>query len=215
MNNKRGMIVEAALKLFGQRGFSKVSIKQIAQQANVSQVTIYNHFENKEILVEEIVNGLMGKVMKAADEVYSSEQSYEGKLTEIFELCNSETMKVIEHYFSSESLTDYKLRELIFQAVNTQKEEIYNKFIDLGYALKVIPSKINKQSILFMLRALNFSGKTLDIVEDATKLSQDLVYLFLYGIIGKEKGGIQDLSGEEVLQLLTQQVKYELEKGAE
>lgn len=215
MKDKKARIIEAALVLFGRKGFSKVSIKEIAQQAGVSQVTIYNHFENKEVLVEKIVQGLMDKVMAAAEQIYSSELPYEEKLLKAFEVCNSETAQAVEHYFTPESLADPKLLALIFQAVNTRKEEIYVKFIDLGYALRAIPAAIDKQSILFLLQSLNVNGLTIDEEQDREKLSQDLIYLFLYGIIGKEKGSLEDLNGEEVLQLLTAQVRSELEKGGE
>ncbi|MGQ0513956.1 TetR/AcrR family transcriptional regulator [Bacillus sp. D-CC] len=41
---KRRAIKEAAFLLFSERGFNEVKIEHIAKEANVSQVTIYNHF---------------------------------------------------------------------------------------------------------------------------------------------------------------------------
>lgn len=215
MNDKRDQIIEAALLLFGEKGFSAVSIKEIAQLAGVSQVTIYNHFENKEGLVEKATAILMDDVLAAADQVYASDLPYEEKLNEAFDVCGSQTAQTIEQYFSRESLTDPKLAALILQAVNLRKEEIYLKFIELGYTLQKIPSEIDKQSILFLLRALNASSLVTDNAQDTASLTKDLVHLFLYGIIGKKNADIQELTGEEVLQLLTKQVKYELEKGEE
>lgn len=215
MNDKRDQIIEAALLLFGEKGFSAVSIKEIAQLAGVSQVTIYNHFENKEGLVEKAAAILMDDVLAAADQVYASDLPYEEKLIKAFDVCGSQTAQAIEQYFSRESLTDPKLAALILQAVNLRKEEIYLKFIDLGYTLQKIPSEIDKQAILFLLRALNASSLVTDNAQDTASLTKDLVHLFLYGIIGKKNASIQELTGEEVLQLLTKQVKYELEKGEE
>lgn len=215
MNDKRDQIIEAALLLFGEKGFSAVSIKEIAQLAGVSQVTIYNHFENKEGLVEKVAAILMEEVLAAADQVYASDLPYEKKIIKAFDVCGSQTAQAIEQYFSRESLTDPKLAALILQAVNLRKEEIYLKFIDLGYTLQKIPSEIDKQSILFLLRALNSNDLAADPAQDTASLTKDLVHLFLYGIIGKKNASIQELTGEEVLQLLTKQVKYELEKGEE
>lgn len=215
MNDKRDQIIEAALLLFGEKGFSAVSIKEIAQLAGVSQVTIYNHFKNKEGLVEKATAILMDDVLAAADQVYASDLPYEEKLIKAFDVCGSQTAQAIEQYFSGESLTDPKLAALILQAVNLRKEEIYLKFIELGYTLQKISSEIDKQSILFLLRALNASSLATDNAQDTASLTKDLVHLFLYGIIGKKNADIQELTGEEVLQLLTKQVKYELEKGEE
>ncbi|WP_223869225.1 TetR/AcrR family transcriptional regulator, partial [Bacillus anthracis] len=41
---KKRAIKEAAFLLFSERGFNEVKIEHIAKEANVSQVTIYNHF---------------------------------------------------------------------------------------------------------------------------------------------------------------------------
>ena len=41
--------------MFREKGFSRVSINQIADKAGVSQVTIYNHFGDKYHLVEAAV----------------------------------------------------------------------------------------------------------------------------------------------------------------
>lgn len=215
MKENKTVIILAALELFGEKGFSKVSIKEIAKLAEVSQVTIYNNFANKEELVKEVIAVLMEDVSKAAEEIYSSNLPYEEKLTEIFAACNKDKLKSIEKYFSSESLADPKLAGLISQAMNAYKEKIYEEFIDLGYQLGELPKSIDKRSILFLLRALNSSGLAIDSDLAHHNLSQDLVQLFLYGIFGKEKNALQALTGEDVLKMLTAQVKNELEKGEE
>ena len=48
-------IKEAAFLLFSERGFNEVKIEHIAKEANVSQVTIYNHFGSKDALFRELI----------------------------------------------------------------------------------------------------------------------------------------------------------------
>ncbi|WP_192820864.1 TetR/AcrR family transcriptional regulator [Rufibacter sp. LB8] len=51
-------IQEAALKLFSEQGFDKTSIRQIAQEANISLGLLYNYFKSKEELLHALlVNG--------------------------------------------------------------------------------------------------------------------------------------------------------------
>nr|WP_067296149.1 TetR/AcrR family transcriptional regulator [Marinobacterium profundum] len=47
---KRIQILDAAVELFTERGFSNTSMDQIARQAGVSKQTVYSHFGNKEDL---------------------------------------------------------------------------------------------------------------------------------------------------------------------
>lgn len=51
----RQSLVDAALKLFGQRGYSGTTLRLIAEEAGCSRGPIYWHFANKEVLFEEIL----------------------------------------------------------------------------------------------------------------------------------------------------------------
>ncbi len=51
----RQSLVDAALRLFGQRGYSGTTLRLIADEAGCSRGPIYWHFANKEELFEEIL----------------------------------------------------------------------------------------------------------------------------------------------------------------
>ncbi len=50
----RGKILEAALKLFAERGYAGTSIREIAAAAGVKPATIYAHYPSKEHLLAEL-----------------------------------------------------------------------------------------------------------------------------------------------------------------
>jgi len=52
---KRAAILEAGRRLFGARGYERVSVGQVAKEASVSLATLYKHFESKEVLFEAIL----------------------------------------------------------------------------------------------------------------------------------------------------------------
>jgi AcrR family transcriptional regulator len=47
----RQLIAETARRLFGERGFERVTVAEVAQAAEVSQQTVFNYFPTKEDLV--------------------------------------------------------------------------------------------------------------------------------------------------------------------
>ena len=49
------IIVEAALLLFSEEGYANASMQQIAKLAKVSKGNLYNYFESKEILLENVL----------------------------------------------------------------------------------------------------------------------------------------------------------------
>ncbi|HEY3705024.1 MAG TPA: TetR/AcrR family transcriptional regulator [Terracidiphilus sp.] len=57
-------ILEAALRLFSERGFESTSMDSIARDAGVTKPTLYNHWTDKEALMMEVmlyVNGIRGE----------------------------------------------------------------------------------------------------------------------------------------------------------
>jgi AcrR family transcriptional regulator len=51
MSVKRQELVETAMRLFGEYGFHATGIDRIAEEANISKKTMYNHFRSKEELI--------------------------------------------------------------------------------------------------------------------------------------------------------------------
>lgn len=55
MEPTREKILDAALKLFSQRGYLGATTRQIAGEAGVAEVTLFRHFGSKEKLLEEVI----------------------------------------------------------------------------------------------------------------------------------------------------------------
>ena len=53
--SKRQSIVEAAREAFLEEGFDAVAMERVAATANVSKVTVYRHFKDKEALLEAVM----------------------------------------------------------------------------------------------------------------------------------------------------------------
>ncbi len=51
----KAAILQAAMQLFAQKGYEKTSISAIAQAAGVAKGLVYNYFQSKEHLLEEVV----------------------------------------------------------------------------------------------------------------------------------------------------------------
>lgn len=53
--NRREQIVEAAARLFMERGYGATSVRQISREAGVTEAALYYHFEGKRDLLREVV----------------------------------------------------------------------------------------------------------------------------------------------------------------
>jgi len=59
--NRRTLILEAAARLFAEKGFHRTTTRDIAEAADVSEGTLYNYFENKDELLMGIMAHLADK----------------------------------------------------------------------------------------------------------------------------------------------------------
>ena len=80
---KRAAILEAAVAEFQVQGFRDTSMDRIAEHANVSKRTVYNHFESKEVLFRAIVGEMLGEQDDSIDIVYDRKRSLEEQLLEL------------------------------------------------------------------------------------------------------------------------------------
>ncbi|HUO87703.1 MAG TPA: TetR/AcrR family transcriptional regulator [Rhizomicrobium sp.] len=58
-----GEILDAALKVFAERGFAAARMEDIARQAGVTKGTIYLYFESKEAVFKSLVREAVGKTI--------------------------------------------------------------------------------------------------------------------------------------------------------
>ncbi|MCM2272170.1 MAG: TetR/AcrR family transcriptional regulator [candidate division Zixibacteria bacterium] len=56
--DRKAQIVFEATRLFGQDGYEKVTIKQLADACGVTEPAIYRHFESKEAIYEAVLQSL-------------------------------------------------------------------------------------------------------------------------------------------------------------
>lgn len=74
MNDTRQRILDTALRLFSQRGFSAVSIRDICAEVHIKESSVYYHFKNKRAIFDELLilfgqraERMMGQLERAVD----------------------------------------------------------------------------------------------------------------------------------------------------
>lgn len=65
--SRRNQILDAAAKVFAEKGFHPTTIKDIAREAGIADGTIYNYFDNKPALLIGILDRMKTTVMQTVD----------------------------------------------------------------------------------------------------------------------------------------------------
>ena len=116
---RREQIVEAATRVFAQKGFRRATTREVARAAGVSEGTIYNYFVGKDALLMAILERLNETERRAEDFEEGMATDFRGFLKEYlrrrmsFIWENREVFRVV----LSEVLVNAELRELYLRRV--------------------------------------------------------------------------------------------------
>ena len=82
---KREAIIQASIEAFHKNGIIETSMDTIAQLANVSKRTVYNHFDSKETLVTQIFKEMWKKSQTLVGQTYQTDATLEQQLVSILQ----------------------------------------------------------------------------------------------------------------------------------
>ncbi|WP_455459041.1 TetR/AcrR family transcriptional regulator [Streptococcus salivarius] len=183
---KKQAIVQAALRLFKDKGFKETSIKSIAEAAEVSPVSIYNYFGSKDNLVALCVNDLFEEITQQAEDILKSNLDFKTKLNQAFSLCQEKMSQQISDYFQDKMVKDPALSSLLTKAITAKKRDIYRAYIELGKKEGLIAEDLSTELVLNVMDALNGMGNQLADSDNLETEVDQIHQIFLYGIFGKK-----------------------------
>ncbi|MBH5319698.1 TetR/AcrR family transcriptional regulator [Paenibacillus sp. GSMTC-2017] len=129
---KMEQIFHAAFELFNNYGFQKVSVNEIAQEARVSPMTIYNYFGTKEQLYIEMLINWMDKQLEQYETILQSDQPFPDKTKEIM-LGEIRSLNIMADEFLRSSATE--LSELMVTMERYSEDKVmpfFMRFVALG-----------------------------------------------------------------------------------
>jgi AcrR family transcriptional regulator len=81
----RAAILKAAEELFGERGYSSVSARDVAQRAGVNKALVFYHFETMEHLFEEVLDRYYEAQGAALAGAFEGEGSFQERVVRLLE----------------------------------------------------------------------------------------------------------------------------------
>jgi len=85
-NKKYQSLVSTAKELFYKYGFRRVSIEEVCKEANVSKMTYYKFFKNKEELAKKILDYIFDDTIGKFHEIWKAEMDIEERFTRMIQM---------------------------------------------------------------------------------------------------------------------------------
>ncbi|AKB17151.1 MULTISPECIES: TetR/AcrR family transcriptional regulator [unclassified Methanosarcina] len=132
IKDKRTAIMDAALKLFTERGFHGTSTAQISKDAGVATGTLFNYFPTKEDLINSLYFEVKGQLSQSMGKEIEAQNTFQDKLRTIWSnlvkwgVNNQEEFLFVGQFCSSPYITKFTREEVM-------KEYVFlHKLVDEG-----------------------------------------------------------------------------------
>ncbi|WP_051271212.1 TetR/AcrR family transcriptional regulator [Shimazuella kribbensis] len=184
---KKDAILSAAISLFQQYHPNKVSIRDIATKANVSVVTIYNHFNGKEGLIFEVVRKVVEQQMGRFKRIVEGGESFPDKIQSLI-FNQTESLNDFHADFLAFIMSEPIIQEYLIETHQKTSSHMLQKLIEQGKEDGYINSNLSISLIMnvFELFRRDLTSKDSLLLSDPN--DYDKVFeIIIYGIAGKDR----------------------------
>ncbi len=192
----RQEILDTALKLFSERGFHNVSMQQIAEASEFAVGTLYNFFESKEMLFEELIGSSGEKIIGTLTAILDAPGTEVERLISFIRHIPTlleEQAEFIKLYVSELGTKGAKLstrpqRENFDAELNTRLEQLLEDGIHKGIFRRVDPA-ITTKTINSTMETLAFEIAGRFDKAEAKDMFDKVEQLFIGGLLLPEDQG--------------------------
>jgi AcrR family transcriptional regulator len=132
-------IFHVAIDLFSQRGFDGVSIREIAREVGIRESSIYNHYESKDAIMENIFEYFKGELTKMRPPETRDQEEMNKITPEIFRqrahrtlnIFNDPKMEKIFRIISNEQFRDERAKKIVLEYLIHEPYSFSKKVIEI------------------------------------------------------------------------------------
>ncbi len=183
---KKEAILQAAKDLFWRHGLRRISIVEICTNANVSKMTFYKYFANKEVLAEYLITEMLTNWHDEYRSVMNSDLAFTAKINQVITLERKASDNMSEEFMRDIFNNEYVHLQ---QLIKTYRDSYHSEIVkDMTHAQKngQVRVDIKPEFILYLLEDIGhkvMDEKLSKLYPSKQALVMELTNYFFYGII--------------------------------
>jgi AcrR family transcriptional regulator len=189
LSKSAAAILSSAQVLFWKYGITKVTVEEICQGANLSKMTFYRHFDNKEEVAGRVIEQLIANGRREHRIVMDTDLPFPDKVRQMIALKHKNVDGISREFLQDVYGTQYpELKQRLDQAREASLQLIVEDFRK-AQAEGWIRRDIKLPFILYMLNDIRekLMDERLAAMFDSTAdFIMELTHFFFYGISKKE-----------------------------
>lgn len=181
---KQQKIIDAAYELYKEQGIQATKVKDIAFEAGVSQVSIYNYFKSKQALTLIVIKHMLEDYNRVYQTLLDQNNTSIKDKFEILLRYEIETLGKFHNDFFESIFNpqDEEVIKLVNEFTEKRIVPIMRTLVQEGKQLSLIREDISDYTIMFYLRLFT-QIREMEITHQK-KLLNDLIRMFFDGVGG-------------------------------
>ncbi len=188
-SKKHRQILETSYDLFMRYGIKRVTIEEICRTADVSKMTFYKYFNNKNDLAISVLDSIFTKAQERYEDIMAQDAPLSEKVKGIIKLKLDASKDV-----STEMLHDLWQNPVpeVADYMKKRTQLTLKQFLDdmtLAQKKGEIRQNINPHFILYFIgkmQEIAADDKIVNMYETVQDFTSELINFFFYGILTKE-----------------------------
>lgn len=180
-------LMDTAERLFTEHGYKAISMDQIAEEANISKMTIYSHFESKEDLFFAVILELMNRHYKNIEKDLSEISSTLDKLNYLLQY-SLQGVQIFSLAFYKDTMSMPNIIEKVLCEKNKKNKEIFGKIIKEGMEKGEIRRGDSEIFVDTLITLMEVLGKKyfnkIQTKQDVENMAKTLFEILKYGLLG-------------------------------
>ncbi len=184
--SKYKLILNSAKDLFWKYGLNKVSVKEICKASNISKMTFYRNFKNKNALALKIFKDLTNNQFNLYKNIIASKVSFSKKISDLINLkyqtSNNISKELLEDIYSEKN-TD--LKSFLLNSQKQTQKEFYKDF-KLAQKKGEIRKDIKIEFLIYLLQDINkklVDPKLVKLYNNEQEIIMEFTKHYFYGIL--------------------------------
>ncbi len=182
-------LIDTARELFFRHGTKRVTVEEICEKANVSKMTFYKYFGNKNELLITVMTRYFDEAIEKYNEIMDSDKPFIEKIRDILRIKIEYSRRYSDEFVTELLETNQELKDFI-QRISRENYEMTCQFYREGQERGVFSPSMKPEFLLYMgeqARHIINDEHLKQIYPDVHERMEAVMNLFFYGIVGPDR----------------------------
>jgi len=187
-NKKYRQIMESGQRLILKHGIKRITVEEICRSADVSKMTFYKYFKNKDDLATAVLNELFDEGNELYNEIMSRDITYREKVKAIFNLKLEKSEEYGDSFLQEIYTTEGSFKDLLMERMEESMEMTMDLFHQ-GQEAGEIDRDMSPEFFIYIsqqAQEMLRSEQLRQMIPDTKKRLDSLTRFYFYGLFGKD-----------------------------